>query len=84
MSVCQQLDPALEPACELLEACRSLYAGSWDDMAEDIRRRQAGRPYLFRVDCEPGRALTWIDRFRAYDRARGERLIDAMPSEDER
>ena len=78
MSVCEQLDPALAPerivhdldpqARRLLEACRSLSQGCWDDMAEDIRRRQAGRPYLFRVECEPGQALSWIDRFRAYDR----------------
>jgi len=55
----QQLDPALPPkevlaaldtpVRRLVAVVKTLYAGSWDDCAEDIRRRRAGRPYLFKL-----------------------------------
>jgi hypothetical protein len=90
----QALDPALTPAQVVAEfgdaersvvaACMDLYQGQWDDMAEDIRRRQAGRPYLFRLAIEPGQALAWVEQFKAYEVARGARLGDALPSEDAR
>jgi len=75
--------PALDTeARALLALCRDLYAGEWGDMAEDLRRRQAGKPYLFRTAIDPGAALAWVDRFRAYEAARGESLIDALPNEE--
>jgi len=88
--IVQALDPAL-PARQLLhddelrqlvETVRSLYAGSWDDMAEDIRRRSGGRPYCFRLAIDEGSALDWIERIQAYETARGERLVDAMPEQE--
>ena len=74
------LDPALSPdqAYALLDrgvrmliaAVRTLYGGSWADCAEDLRRRQAGRPYLFRLDLGLADELGWINRLAAYETAR--------------
>jgi hypothetical protein len=83
------LDPALAPEAildhhgslvrDLLVARDVLFAGSWDDLAEDLRRRVAGRPYLFRLaDHESGEdALAWIARLQAYETARGEIITTA-------
>lgn len=79
-----QLDPALPPSDvlagvdrdvrDLVAANRELYRGHWDDFAEDLRRRQAGRPYLFTTGMRPDLALAWIERLKAYEAARGELL----------
>lgn len=94
MAVMQALDPALAPAAilaalddderRLVAACAELYAGSWSDLSEDLRRRQSGQPYLFRLAMDPGRVLEWARRFEAYEAARGARLVDALPGEDAR
>lgn len=78
------LDPALPPAAalqrlppgaqRLVTIVATLYDGSWDACAEDIRRRQAGRPYLYRIDIPGIDALAWLQRLQAYETARGERL----------
>jgi hypothetical protein len=77
-----QLDPALPPAevikglepavRRLVVAVKTLYAGSWDDCAEDIRRRRAGRPFLFKLALGLQDDLDWIHRLQAYEAARGE------------
>ena len=83
-----QLDPAIAPErilAEVPEGVRrlttivaTLYAGSWDDCAEDLRRRQAGKPYLYRVDLPGVDVLTWIHRLKTYESARGEPIaVDA-------
>lgn len=87
----RHLDPALPPTAiiagldpavrRLVLAVRSLYQGSWDDCAEDIRRRRAGRPYLFRLDLGLDDELAWIHRFTTYESARGESLA-ALPLEN--
>jgi hypothetical protein len=80
------LDPALAPAVvlaglpvavrRLVAAVQTLYAGDWDDCAEDLRRRRAGKPYLFRINPALGGddELAWLHRLRAYELARGERF----------
>ena len=102
------LDPALPPAVvltglpvgvrRLVAAVQTLYAGDWDDCAEDLRRRRAGKPYLFRLDPSisssangsgGGDELAWLHRLRAYELARGERfgppdLDDPRAGEDHR
>ena len=85
------LDPALPPDVVygrldsavqgLIGAVRTLYAGSWMDCAEDLRRRQAGRPYLFRLDLGLSDELGWIHRLATYEAARGERFADTLPLE---
>lgn len=77
-----QLDPALPPEAALAGApegvrrliliVATLYAGSWDDCAEDLRRRQAGKPYLYRVDLAGLDVLAWLHRLKTYEAARGE------------
>jgi len=86
-----QLDPALSPAQilasldasarRLIVAVRTLYAGSWDDCAEDIRRRRAGRPYLFRLDLGLDDELQWVHRLALYESVRGESFA-ALPLEN--
>ena len=97
------LDPALPPAVvltglpigvrRLVAAVQTLYAGDWDDCAEDLRRRRAGKPYLFRLDpsihsSAGGDELAWLHRLRAYELARGERFgppdLDDPTGEDHR
>jgi hypothetical protein len=62
----------------LAAAVQTLYRGNWDDCAEDVRRRAAGRPYLYRLDLPglrgPEETLSWLRRLGAYESARGERL----------
>ncbi len=86
-----QFDPALSPAQilagldasvrRLIVAVRTLYAGSWEDCAEDIRRRRAGRPYLFRLELGLDDELQWVHRFALYESARGESFA-ALPLEN--
>lgn len=77
---------ALEPAVQrLVVAVRTLYAGRWDDCAEDIRRRRAGRPYLYRLNLSLDDDLGWLHRLATYESARGETFdLDALPLETPR
>jgi hypothetical protein len=82
----QSLDTALPPtevfaslpqACQqLVAAVHLLYKGSWDDCAEDLRRRQAGKPYLYRLAIPLDEPLGWLAKCKAYELARGEKLGD--------
>jgi hypothetical protein len=77
-----QLDPALAPVeiyrslpsdvRQLVVAVRTLYGGSWDDCAEDVRRRRAGRPYLYRLNLSVADELGWLHRLATYEAARGQ------------
>ncbi len=85
----QQLDPSLPPAAafarldasvqRLVVAVQTLYGGSWDDCAEDVRRRQDGRPYLYRLRIELDDLSGWLERLKAYESARGERFDGQKP-----
>lgn len=94
-SVPSQLDPALPPAAilaalepaaqRLVVAVRTLYAGCWEDCAEDLRRRRAGRPYLYRLNLGLDDELGWLHRLAAYESARGESFdVDDLPLETNR
>lgn len=67
------------PVLVLIQAGHTLFAGSWDALADDLRRRQAGKPYLFQLDLELEEPLAWIARLKAYELARGESLAAAIP-----
>jgi len=77
-----ELDPALapdvvfarldQPVRRLVLTVHELYHGNWDDCAEDLRRRSAGRPYLFRLSQAPEDALGWLQKLKNYSQARGE------------
>ena len=78
----QNLDPALSPGQvlasldlevrRLVAAVKVLYSGHWEDCAEDIRRRRAGKPYIFRLALNLQDELEWLHRLQAYEVARGE------------
>lgn len=82
-----QLDPALAPAAvfagldpgvrRLARIVATLYGGSWDACGEDIRRRRAGQPYLYRVEVPGIDELDWLHRLKTYEAARGEPLAAA-------
>jgi len=62
----------------LIQANAVLFGGRWDDCAEDVRRRRAGRPYLFALDLDLDEPLVWIARLKAYEIARGESFAAAL------
>ncbi len=64
----------------LVLANATLFGGRWDDLAEDLRRRRAGKPFLFTVNIAVDDPLSWIARLKSYEAARGERLADAIPA----
>lgn len=65
---------------QLVIANQVLFQGHWDDLAEDLRRRQAGRPYLFRLDLDLEEPLVWIGRLRDFELSRREQLSAAIPA----
>ncbi len=65
---------------QLVMANQMLFQGRWEDLAEDLRRRQAGRPYLFRLDLGLDEPLAWIGRLRDYEVSRREHLSSAIPA----
>ncbi len=76
------LDVSLPPATvfarleagvqQLVVAAHTLYAGNWDDCAEDLRRRAGGQPYLYRLKLEIDDAPAWVARLKTYEQVRGE------------
>jgi hypothetical protein len=69
----------LPPAVQrLVIAVQTLYAGRWDDCAEDLRRRRAGRPYLYRLELGLSDELGWLHRLATYETARGETFAPAV------
>jgi hypothetical protein len=66
---------ALDPAVQrLVVVTYTLYNGNWDDCAEDLSRRSAGQPYLYRLKIELDDAPGWLARLKAYEQARGEQF----------
>jgi hypothetical protein len=63
---------------QLIIACQTLYGGNWDDCAEDLRRRQAGQPYLYRLKLNVRDVFGWLANLKAYELARGERFVDVI------
>lgn len=74
------LDPAVQ---RLVVVTQTLYDGNWDDCAEDLRRRESGQPYLYRVKLELDDAPGWLARLKAYEQARGERFTAVAQDADQ-
>jgi hypothetical protein len=82
------LDVSLPPATvfarldamvqRLVIATQTLYAGNWDDCAEDVDRRAAGRPYLYRLKVDLDDVPGWLARLKAYEQTRGERFATVI------
>jgi len=77
-SVYRALDAKVQ---RLVVTAHTLYGGRWDDCAEDIRRRQAGRPYLYRIDCALDDPLGWLHLLKDYEAARGEGFATVIVGE---
>lgn len=87
------LDPALAPAVvfahlddsvqSLVVAAHTLYAGKWDDCAEDARRRQAGKPYLYRLRTDCDDILGWLGRLKDYEAARGDSFASVITNRED-
>jgi hypothetical protein len=88
MPPAHHLDPVLsphdvlgslpEPVRRLAQVVATLYGGCCDAASDDVRRRHAKRPYLYRIDLDGLDVLDWLHRFKTYEIARGERLADAL------
>lgn len=70
--------------CEVVSAAQMLYDGSLADLAEDVRRRQSGQPYLFVTDlAEPGQVLSIIDCLQTFERESGVVLAQVLQEESQ-
>lgn len=74
------LDPAVR---QLVVVAHTLYSGNWDDLAEDLRRRATGQPYLYRLKIDLDDAPGWLARLKAYEQARGERFAAVAKQADQ-
>lgn len=70
-AVFASLDAAVQ---RLVVAVHTLYGGDWDGCAEDLARREGGKPYLYRLKLDLPDAPGWLARLKAYEQARGERF----------
>lgn len=77
-AVYRGLDPKVQ---RLVVTTHALYGGRWDDCAEDIRRRQAGRPYLYRLQLNLDDPLGWLHCLKDYEAARGEGFATVIAGE---
>lgn len=55
---------------------RELYEGSWDEMAQDLKARLEGRPYIFKLAHRIVDDLDRIDLLRAFEQEQGVDLAD--------
>lgn len=67
-----------EPVRQLVQVNHVLYGGRWEDFIEDLRRRLAGRPYLFRLAQDPDETLAWAERLHRYEQVRQEPLAGVL------
>ena len=47
---------------------RELYEGSWDEMADDLKARLEGRPYIFKLAHRIVDDLERIEQLRQFER----------------
>lgn len=63
----------------LVRLVEDLYDGDWDAMIEDVRDRQAGRPYLFDLGQERlADHLTRIQRLQTYEQKHRIKLVSFL------
>jgi hypothetical protein len=46
-----------------------LYDGDWEEVIQDLRSRQSGKPFIFKLNTRIDEDLKRIDRLRGYERA---------------
>ena len=62
----------------LLTLLGELYEGQWDPMAEDLRDRLQGKPYVFKLVNRIEEDLKRIARLRQYEEKHDVRLLDLL------
>ncbi len=64
----------------LVRLVEDLYDGDWEAMIQDVRDRQAGRPYLFDIGQERlADHLVRIERLREYETKHRIKLVSFLP-----
>lgn len=63
---------SLSPEEEQLLILRDfLYEGHWEEMLQDLRDRQSGKPFIFKLKSRIDEDIQRIERLRSYERAHG-------------
>ncbi len=63
---------SLSPEEEQLLILRDfLYEGDWEEMLQDLRDRQSGKPFIFKLKTRIEEDLQRIERLRKYERENG-------------
>jgi len=76
----KELAAGLDEAERLLLLLREeLYGGSWSELLEDLRARQAHRPYIFKLASNIREDIARIERLQEYERRHGVDLAACLP-----
>lgn len=51
-----------------------LYDGDWDEVVQDLRSRQQGRPFIFKLNTRIDEDLKRIEKLQSYERVHGVNL----------
>lgn len=51
----------------LIDLKEQLYEGSWERILQDLRARQEGKPYIFKLSKAILRDIDAIERLKAYE-----------------
>jgi hypothetical protein len=63
---------SLTPEEEQLVVLRDfLYEGDWSEMLQDLRDRQSGKPFIFKLQSRIEEDIKRIERLGAYERQHG-------------
>lgn len=66
---------SLNPEEEQLIILRDfLYEGDWEDLLQDLRDRQSGKPFIFKLNTRIEEDLQRIEQLRMYERRNGVNL----------
>jgi len=76
----QEFVRSLDPEEEQLLILRDfLYEGDWSEMLQDLKDRQNGKPFIFKLKTRIEEDLQRIERLRDYERKHGIDLGQYVP-----
>jgi len=74
---------SLDPEEEQLLVLRDfLYEGDWEEMLADLRARQSGKPFIFKLKTRIDEDIGRIERIRQYERQHGVNLGQYVKREE--
>jgi hypothetical protein len=74
---------SLDPEEEQLIVLRDfLYEGDWEEMLQDLRARQSGKPFIFKLKTRIDEDIRRIERIRQYERQHGVNLGQYVKREE--